>query len=240
MISYDLKKLNPLEQKIHASITELIANNPEITITEAAFHYGCSPSKISKYIKKLGFPGYKQYRNFVSGTAQAQNNPFDEIGRLQNFLNSFDIAIADHFIDLILKSPKILLFGYGPSYYAAQYLQIRLSWNLNCNAVSLMESDAVDLMADGNTLVIILTTSGRFASFQELLEKVHMKGARSLILIEERNTDLVFEHSEVIYFTNTRQNSSSIPYYKSRAIFFLLTEIVTQRYLERISDDFIS
>lgn len=233
MFTLNTESLNPLEQQIHSTLTIQFAQKPDLTIQEAASSCGCSASKISKYIKKLGFPSYKQYRQYMTGRSHAGEKRFDEISRIQNFLTSFDLSIADQFLDTIAQYDKALILGYGPSRYAAEYLEMRIRWNMNRNAVCLSDLTVMDALIDQNTLLIIFTTSGRFTSFEDVIKLVKKRGGKTIILIEEMNTEIYSDDATLIYFTDTRQTCSDVPYVKSRAIFFLFIEIVLQRYLER-------
>lgn len=62
-----LDRLNSLEVQIHEKLSEESKAKPNLTITEAAKITEVSPSKISKFVKKLGFSGYKEYFRFLTG-----------------------------------------------------------------------------------------------------------------------------------------------------------------------------
>lgn len=63
----DRKKLNPLEQLIYKQLVVYAEENTSIKISEAALYCGCSVSKISKFVKKLGFDNFKQFAAFLQG-----------------------------------------------------------------------------------------------------------------------------------------------------------------------------
>ena len=54
-----LDRLNELELEIHEKLIQESKNRSSLTITEAAELTDVSISKISKFVKKLGFNGYK-------------------------------------------------------------------------------------------------------------------------------------------------------------------------------------
>jgi hypothetical protein len=67
MISIDFDALNPLEKQIHEQMIRHSKTMPTIRINQAAAACHCSVSKISKFVKKLGFSNYKQYLEFLYG-----------------------------------------------------------------------------------------------------------------------------------------------------------------------------
>lgn len=50
--------LNELDTEIHNQLSKECKSNPKLTIVEAANLCHCSPSKISKFVKKAGFENY--------------------------------------------------------------------------------------------------------------------------------------------------------------------------------------
>jgi DNA-binding MurR/RpiR family transcriptional regulator len=64
MLSIDRGRLNALEKSICERI-EQAKEDAGLTITRAAALCGCSVSKISKMVRRLGFSGYKQYISYI-------------------------------------------------------------------------------------------------------------------------------------------------------------------------------
>ena len=59
MINVNFGTLNKLEQQIHKKLVEYSKTNELIRINQAAEICDCSVSKISKFVRKLGFDNYK-------------------------------------------------------------------------------------------------------------------------------------------------------------------------------------
>jgi DNA-binding MurR/RpiR family transcriptional regulator len=59
-MNIDENHLNPLELQIHQKLSGFAASNDVVRIGQAAEICGCSVSKISKFVQKLGFDGYKR------------------------------------------------------------------------------------------------------------------------------------------------------------------------------------
>ncbi|MDR0377599.1 MAG: hypothetical protein LBH70_07380, partial [Spirochaetaceae bacterium] len=91
MLDVDTDRLNPLERRIHKIIGGNADKNARLRIGEAAALCGCSPSKISKMVRKLGFATYKQYiGSFSTAKARALKLLSPELARLSDFIAKFD------------------------------------------------------------------------------------------------------------------------------------------------------
>lgn len=80
-MNIDENHLNPLELQIHRKLSEYAASNDVVRIGQAAELCGCSVSKISKFVQKLGFDGYKQYMLFLQGREMPEEKHSSELGR---------------------------------------------------------------------------------------------------------------------------------------------------------------
>ncbi|HCY86637.1 MAG TPA: RpiR family transcriptional regulator [Desulfobacteraceae bacterium] len=231
MITIDFNTLNPLEKHIHEQMRQYSRTMPTIRINQAAAFCNCSVSKISKFVKKLGFNNYRQYLDFLYGKQMTPETQSDELNRVKSFIDTFDTAMIDELLALIDRHPKIALFGYGPSLLCAQYFEYRLR---NCSDKTAMAvSDEVTLknMADDATLLLIITETGRFQSFRNVYDSAREKGATVVIIAEEYNTGLVDQCDRIFWLSSTPQPMHLAPYEKSRTLFFIFLEEVVQRLL---------
>ncbi|HYE11071.1 MAG TPA: RpiR family transcriptional regulator, partial [Patescibacteria group bacterium] len=126
MINIDFSKLNQLEHKIYNRLLECSKLHSDLKITQAADLCSCSVSKISKFVKKLGFTNYKQFMDFLYGKEISQKKTSSELERIKLFIDDFDASLVEEFIELMNNHEKIILFGYGPSFICAQYFEYRL------------------------------------------------------------------------------------------------------------------
>ncbi len=87
----DLHTLNPLERHIHEVLLAQRDTKGTMRINQAAEICNCSVSKISKFVKKLGFHNYKQYMEFfLNGKDIIGYTSTNEIQRIRSFLDTFD------------------------------------------------------------------------------------------------------------------------------------------------------
>ncbi len=233
MLTIDLDALNPLEKQIHEQMIRHSKTMPTIRINQAAAACHCSVSKISKFVKKLGFSNYKQYLDFLYGKDIKPIDGSNELNRVRSFIETFDTAMIDELLSLIDSHDKIALFGYGPSLLCARYFEYRFR---NCSDKTFMAvSDEITLnnMVDESTLLLIFTATGRFLSFQDIYTAAKQKGGRVVIIAEEYNTELFNQCDKIFWLSPTPQPKHLKPYEKSRTLFFIFFEEIIQRLLQR-------
>jgi len=226
MIRLDFSKLNTLDSKIHQKLQEAVKNHSSITIDDAAKMCNCSPSKISKFVQKLGFKNYKQYIRFLYGKDISTSETSSELDRLQKIIKDFDPTLVTAFAKEIGDVQKVLFFGHGPSYLAAEYFEykLRLSTNKVVNALS--EEFMVQNLLDSDTLLVILTTTGAFRSFSDLYQAASTRGTKVLILCEEYNKQLLESCDQLIWLSKYPQSKDLLPHQKSRTVFYIFIEEV--------------
>lgn len=227
------KKLNPLEQSIYEQLVLYAKENPNIKISEAAAYCGCSTSKISKFVKKLGFENFKQFVAFLQGKEPEKKVCSTELERIRNFTEEFDSHVVDSFVEQLDKHKKIILLGYGPSYYCAQYFEYKLRLQSDAFIIAVPDLVTVRELMDSTTLLVIFSATGHFASFKEICDDARQKGCDTLVIVEEYHTDLLADYENVCFLTHSAQSPDLKPYEKSRIVFFIFIEEVIFKLLER-------
>ena len=228
MINIDFNKLNPLEKKINETLITLSKTATNITITKAAEVCDCSVSKISKFVKKLGFNNYKQYIDFLYGNGLPENKSSIELDRIKNFIDEFDISLVDEFIELMNSYKKIILFGYGPSFICSQYFEYKLRMNTNKFVIAVPDEISVESLLDDNSLLVIFSTTGRFKSFDRINNLAKEKNCQVLLIVEEYNASLLTDYNKIFWMSKSLQPVDFKPYEKSRIVFFIFIEEVIQ------------
>lgn len=229
MININTDNLNPLEKKIYDTLMDYSKSNSKFRINTAAEICQCSVSKISKFVKKLGFINFKQYLDFLYGEKLPIAKNSGELQRLMSFIDTFDYSLKDDFLKLIESYDKIILFGYGPSQLCGQYFEYRLRTCSNKTVMALSDEISVTSMVDKNTLLIILTVTGSFHSFEQIYKTATAKGCQVAIVAEEYNTALFDQCDKIFLLSKLPQPSHLYAYEKSRTIFFIfLEEIILQ------------
>lgn len=231
MINIDFNRLNPLERTINETLMKYARKTSDITINEAAELCGCSISKISKFVKKLGFSNYKQYVDFLYGREQPQKEFSAELERLKSFIDDFDVALVDEFVELMSSHDKIILFGYGPSFICAQYFEYRLRIVTNKVVIAVPDVVSVERLMDDSSLLVIFSATGQFKSFDDVNSIAKEKGCNVLLVIEEYNPKLQTGYDRIFWLCKYPQPQDYKPYEKTRTVFFIFIEEVILRLL---------
>lgn len=225
-----LDRLNDLEISIHNRLTLESKENPNLTITEAAKFSGVSPSKISKLVKKMGFSGYKEYFRFLTGKELIKQKKLNsEFARIKDFMENFDESTVDYLAGLIQQSDKILLFGYGPTNFCMEYFEYKLNFTLNKNVIRVSQPSLIPDLLTEDSLLLIFSVAGKFANFDPLFEEAKKHHAKSLLVMEEMNTDLTLDASEIIFLTKSHQDEHLKSHEKTRTILLMYIEEVIRQ-----------
>ena len=232
MLNIDTSKFNELEAAIHSAVMAAAKTRRHLKITETASICGVSPSKISKFVKKTGFRNYKDYIGFIYGKKRAVKESTEELERIKKFLNAFDMNVIDKFFTLLTRYDKVILFGYGPSFLCAEYFEYKLKIITQKLIITVNEENTVKTLLNKDSLLVMFSTTGKFRSFSDICAHAREKEAACVLIVEEYNTDLLDDHDNVIFLTNSFQKNGLLPYEKSRAIFFIFIEVVMQRLID--------
>ncbi|WP_125722990.1 MurR/RpiR family transcriptional regulator [Flavobacterium ustbae] len=224
--------LNSLERNIYSILIKEIKQNDALSITDAASLCGCSPSKISKFVQKLGFRTYKEFLAFISGNASMVIA--DESERLNKFLENFNPEIVNQFAAYLKKFEKIILFGYGPSFIAGQYFEYKLRNLLDIPIWAVAHETSINDLLSKNNLVVIFSVTGQFKSFTELYENIISKNSKAAFILEEGQRDFLEMYDYTITLSNYQQNPDLLPHEKTRTTFFAFIEAVIKQ-LETVS-----
>ncbi|PGZ08501.1 RpiR family transcriptional regulator [Bacillus cereus] len=228
MININLNKLNPLELTVHNKLSKIITNNENIKILEAADCCDVSPSKVSKLVRKIGFENFKQYKQFFSGEhiVSEGKKKSSELERLKKYIENFDPVLIDNFLSIFNEYNKIVLFGLGPSFICVEYFAYKLALLSGKNISVAQSEDYAQRLVDKDTLLIVFSVTGKFSTFENLLNTVKSCEAEMLLILEEYNTSLVLEIDNIFYLTDSAQDESLLPFEKTRTVFFIFIEEV--------------
>jgi DNA-binding MurR/RpiR family transcriptional regulator len=236
MININLNNLNQLELSVHNKLSKIIENNFNIKILEAADYCDVSSSMVSKLVRKLGFENFKQYKQFFSGQQimTEDKKESSELERLKHFIENFDPVLVDNFLSMFNKYNKIVLFGLGPSFFCVEYFAYKLTLFSDKNIFVAQDEIYAQHLVDEETLLIVFSVTGKFSSFENLINGVKSCGAEMLLILEEYNHSLAIEIDNIFYLTNSTQNEDLLPYEKTRSVFFIfIEEVITKLMIER-------
>lgn len=225
-----LDRLNELETQIHQKLSDISKELPTMTITEAAEAAGVSPSKISKFVKKIGFSGYKEYYRFLTGKELVKKKKLNsEFARIQEFMENFDSETVSYLAEQIKSHDKIILFGYGPTSICMEYFEYKLTYIVDKNVIQAKQSSMIPSLLTENSLLLVFSVAGKFAQFDHLFEAAKEHHAKALLVIEEFNPNLNLDSQEIIYLTKSQQDEHLNSHEKTRTVLMIFIEEVIRQ-----------
>ncbi|RKD75980.1 RpiR family transcriptional regulator [Sinobaca qinghaiensis] len=238
MLNLRTDHLTPLEKALHHTLTQSLEQNDKLKIIDAAELGGVSPSKVSKLVRKLGFAGFKQYKLYFSGYEEhhpaADREGSSEIQRLLQFLESYDPAVVDEFLSVFTHFKKIILFGLGPSYISTEYFAYKLAAVTDRNIFVTHDENYAERLADNETLLIVFSVTGKFASFEHLFHVIKKRDARTMLVLEEPMNTRDSQADYIFHLSPLQQNNKLLAFEKTRTIFFIfMEEVITKLKQER-------
>lgn len=233
MIKIDGSKLNLLEKKLLNGTKESIQHNPKTSITELSQCFGVSTSKISKFVKKLGFESFKQYKAFIIGSEseQTNSNASSELQRISDYINHFDEQLVYDFWLKIKDCNKLVIYGLGPSYICADYFAYRIRTFSDIFSLATNDLTVVKNADNSDTKLLVISVTGLFKPLKNELKDLNYK--EIIFLFEEFRYFPDLQENTLFYLTNNTGNNLLKPYEKSRTLFFIFLEEVIQKFKAR-------
>lgn len=230
----ELNKIDENIAKILYSERHEIVNK---NISEVAEHCNVSPSKITKYCKKIGLDGFKElkykmvaYDIMPSSTSQSflslrQKN--------EEFWDKFDYQKFDEFKQLLLETEKIIFFGKGPSYHLCEFFVPRLRVLLNKEINNYIDDQLIDMeieSSDKEKIVVFLTASSATEIVNKKIKKAYMNPKNKVIVICENGNDFIYRNSHLVVNMLPEVEAFDYRVLRGRILMFTYLEILTQEF----------
>ncbi len=230
MIKVDYNNLNLLEKRLLDGTRESIQHNPKISITDLSKCFDVSTSKISKFVKKLGFDSFKEYKSFIVGkeSESRTSQVSDELQRINDYINHFDEQLAYDFWIKIKDCNKLVIYGLGPSYICADYFAYRLRTFSDVFSLATNDLTVVKNADNSDTKLLVLSTTGLFKPLKDDLNDLNYK--EIIFLFEEFRHFPDLQRNTLFYLTKSTGDNSLKPYEKSRTLFFIFLEEIIQKF----------
>lgn len=232
-------ELTATEIGISDTISEHLDEVPTLTITKLANLCGVSPSKITKYAKRLGFNGYKEFQYQLKNDrykTDDKGSAFEyQRDKILQFFDSFSTSKLEQLKQLIYTSDKTYLFGRGPSLRVCEYYEPRLRVAANKNIVSNYDEYLFDLdvahASSEQKLMIVLTVSGKSKKVSEVLQTSRKRNMKTVCISAYYNQKLETESDLYINLLDRKEifDKSLI---RGRTLFYIYFEILTQEFVE--------
>lgn len=230
-------KLNKIDENIARILYSERHDIANKNISEVAEHCNVSPSKITKYCKKIGLDGFKElkfkmmtYDVVPSSTSQSflslrQKN--------EEFWEKFDYQKFDEFKQLLLETEKIVFFGKGPSYHLSEFFAPRLRILLNKEVNSYVDDLLMDMELENNAkekVIVFLTASSATDTVNEKIEKAHRNPKNKVVVICENGNDFIYKNSYLAISMLPDMEKFDYRVLRGRILMFTYLEILTQEF----------
>lgn len=245
-------KMTKKEKEISIYILNNMKEILSLTSSEMADNIGVSQSSIIKFVKKLGFNKFGEFKIQVTKELENAKQNKDKIHNeiylddsledlsakvfnetvkaMEDTLKTIDHKYFENVIDVIRQSHKILLIGSGMSSIVAKDLEIKLI-KIRIDALH-YESSHMQLMKlatmDEQDLVIAISHRGETEDVIDVIKKAKKKGIKVLSITSiEKNTvaDLSDFNLKVISEENNFRSSAI----SSRMAQLILNDIIFLR-----------
>lgn len=245
-------KMTKKEKEISIYILNNMKEILSLTSSEMADNIGVSQSSIIKFIKKLGFNKFGEFKIQVTKELENAKQNKDKIHNeiylddsledlsakvfnetvkaMEDTLKIIDHKYFENVIDVIRQSHKILLIGSGMSSIVAKDLEIKLI-KIRIDALH-YESSHMQLMKlatmDEQDLVIAISHRGETEDVIDVIKKAKKKGIKVLSITSiEKNT--VADFSDFNLKVISEENNFRSSAISSRMAQLILNDIIFLR-----------
>lgn len=211
----EMKNSLPTTEK---TIAQYIIEQPETTIKSSIHKLAkdtyTSPSTIIRLCNRLGFNGYKDFKNALTYefalSRKGQSDKEKEIYKtdstddiiekitykniisLEDTKNLLQSATVDKVVDLLIKADKILLFGIGASQVAAKDASLKfLRLNKTCVINEDHHSQLLQAInSNKNDIAIIFTYSGETVEMVNCIKHLNDNNTTTIAITRLHNSTI--------------------------------------------------
>ncbi len=204
----DLKEKVRHMRREHRRIGEILMQNPSLILylnaSELAKYLGVSPSSVVRFVKKLGFKGYPDFRRAVIERVGFNKTPLEfvqeagsqimndirtkELSAMEKSLTPEVISAINEASELLSVSDHVILVGYASAGVFAQLLYLFLSvTGLN---ISITTNSRVDFYAKihmfEDQTIVVFSYLKHFKELVELLSRAKDMGHKVISITESQ------------------------------------------------------
>lgn len=171
----NFNELTDVDQSIYAFISNNIDKVPYMRVREIARESHTSASSVMRFIRKLGYEGYNEFRLSLKTddkSSDKRNCQKNDILNINNFSSDL-YEVMEKVAEIIIGSENIIFFGMGASGAMCEYAARRLATiGFNANALNdptfplyqklknTAENVVIVLSITGNTVEVVEAVNG--------------------------------------------------------------------------------
>lgn len=234
LIFLNSSKSTDINYNIALTMLKNIKYISDMSINKLADICYTSPAAITRFCHKLGYSNFIQFKeniklyidNYNTGLMKPNaiyydlpredilSNMASQIStEIENIKNYLDLKIVDRVVELIYSSNNVCLFGTQFAQLMAQDLQRKLA-NLSkivYHGSDVQEQERLADLLDDNSLVILLSPTGRFILYHDRLwKKIKESSATVVIVTEDKNPEYEKRSDYIIYLPSYPASSDYI------------------------------
>lgn len=222
----------------------------KMTIQELANICNVSKSKISKFIKKIGYEDFITFKAEISFNSNLQSkmnfhhllhninqmgiNQYLEtvVDDIHNLQKTLDIEHIDRLAEDLYKYDHVAAFGTLHSSVAAVQLQFRLAYKNKFIITMMNETKQKEFIetATEDTLIVVFSDTGNYIEVEQLQEgnlpKKIFKSTKAKVVLITSNKEML--HNSYVDYAILYSYTSSIHTYS--VIYSLLTDLIAYQY----------
>lgn len=235
----NFSKLNTTDKHIWNYINNNKQDVIHMTINELAANTNVSRTTISRFVTKIGYSGYSEFKFVLKGSIETKEYMTDSeyedvcnslIKYIEQQKNTDYIAMCQ----LIYNAERIFVYGTGSVQKTVAKELKRLLATCHELVYELSSSDvdpAMFHLLNEKDVVILISLSGNNEAIIDVAQKINLQGASILSMTDFHNNKLQELSDESLYIvTPELQNWMDVPDYKLTSLFFVLTELFVIRY----------
>ncbi len=210
-MEFDEKMIAPILEAKYDSFTQsekeiadFFLQNKEnmisFSIEELSKKLFVSKASISRFVKKCGFKGYREFlyqynksnsineeKGIIADSTRTVLNTYQEL--LTKTYSLMDDAQISRIVNLIGKMKRVIVCGGGSSGLAATEMESRFM-RIGIDIDSLTSSDRIRIQAvfcNEESLVIGISVGGRNEAVLYLLQEAHQRGSKTILITSRYN-----------------------------------------------------
>ena len=222
------KSVIPIIESVYDTLTDsekiaadFFINNPQIddfSANNIAKELHISIASLTRFAKKCGYSGYRQFRYEYLANVNTRDNIQRELTKkvlsdyeeiLSKTYSLIDEQQIEKTIDMLVKAEKVFFYGIGSSGLVAEEMKSRfMRIGLFCDAFTdpdLMKMNSA--LVDETCLVIALSISSNSCGLNISLEQAHKNQAKT-ILFTANNKEEIRKYCDEVILVATSKNLS--------------------------------
>ncbi|WP_282805711.1 MurR/RpiR family transcriptional regulator [Lactobacillus isalae] len=244
-ISLYYTSLTKSEKKVYQAVTknpQTIINN---SIQKAAKDLGVSVASIQRFINKLEYSGYPEFKLALQKQEESKKQHPSTLSThnpiIHAYIRSFHLLEnldLDNFLKPLIKDLRefqnIKSIGNGNTALSAKQLVYSMySEDKFLDAVD--TSIKIDYLAnsvDKNTLLIIFSVTAPQSTYGKLIKKARERGVRTYLITMNQESKLLSQvsNSIVLPSTHVEHDDNTLHRVDSRAVLYVFAEMISYYY----------